>query len=161
MSGGGGKGSKQTTEIDPRLADASVEALKKVEEANKIPYIPNRGVQFAAFTPQQNAAFAGAREGASAYGLDPGTAPVMPQVQNAGGIAGYSSGAVYDDTMKKSIGPGLLSKINEGFYKNDIKSPAAKGGIPVVSKKPKPKPNDKKPSTKPRGTVREAPGQNK
>lgn len=109
MAGGGGKGGKTTErmELPPELQKASVGALGGGMAAASLPYAPNRGVSIAAFTPQEMAAFQGANSAASAFGLPTGGVfDTLPKAERgAGGIAGYSTGALYDQIKNQSMSP--------------------------------------------------------
>lgn len=113
---GGGKGGQSTQQIDPALTAAARDALDFSASAAAIPFSPNRGVQIAGFTPQQQAAFANANTAAGALGLATGAAPTMPALEtNAAGIQGYSTGASYDDMLNKSVTPGMQAAIAQLF----------------------------------------------
>lgn len=109
MSGGGGKGGTQTTEvrIDPRLEAASAAAAAGALQSAGLDYVPNRGVTISSFTPQQLAAFEGANTAANAYGLPTGGVSVadsMPTPEaNSMGILGYSTGGAYDEALAASM----------------------------------------------------------
>lgn len=114
---GKGKSSKSETKIDPRLTDASLDALDYAMVAARMPNLPNRGVRIAAFTPAQEAGFSGTNAMARSMGLT--TAPVgagMPAVETAGnGVRGYSTGTVYDANKAASMGPGMISAMDALF----------------------------------------------
>ena len=106
MSGGGGKGGSQTstTEMDPRLEELGVATGVGALRTAAMPFRPIRGVQIAAFNPQQQAAFAGASEAAGALGLANADPSVMPAPEvNSMGIAGYDPSYVYDTMVGKSF----------------------------------------------------------
>ena len=110
MSGGGGKAGTQTSsqQIDPRLAEGGVEMLASAFTAAGQPYRPNQGASIAAFTPAQQAAFAGANDAAEAFGMptveDPSMALPDPEM-TASGILGYSSGDQYRENVERSMSP--------------------------------------------------------
>ena len=118
MGGGGGKGGESQQQIDPALTAAARDGLDLAAAGAAIPYSPNRGVQFAAFTPQQTAAMEGADDAAAAFGLPTGggAGAAMPAAEtNAQGIRGYSTGAAYDEMKNKSMAPGLQAAIAKLF----------------------------------------------
>lgn len=116
MGGGGGKGGETQQQIDPALTAAARDALDLAAAGAALPYSPNRGVQFAAFTPQQEAAMAGANDAAAAFGLPTATGSGMPAAEtNPAGIKGYSTSASYDDMKNKSIAPGLQEALSKLF----------------------------------------------
>lgn len=108
MSGGGGKGGNQTTtvEIDPRLEQIGVATGVGALQTAALPYRPTRGVQIAAFTPQQQAAMMGASSAASALGLPSASPAVMPRPKvNSMGILGYDPGDMYDRRVRQTFTP--------------------------------------------------------
>jgi len=109
MGGGGGKGggSSGSVKIDPRLQEGAVQAMTGSLRSAALPYRTNRGVSIAAFSPEQLAAFQGANSAASAYGFggsghDEGTYLPTPEL-GAGGVLGYSTGALYDENVARSL----------------------------------------------------------
>jgi hypothetical protein len=131
MSGGGGKGGSDTQQIDPALTTAARVALDDAAAASKIGFMPNRGVQFAAFTPMQEAAMKNANEGATAYGMA-GSAPLagMPKKEDAGnGIMGYSTGKVYDKTLNKSVPKSMQAAIAKLFANDKGKMTKGRGPL--------------------------------
>jgi hypothetical protein len=116
MAGGGGKGGTQSQEIDPGLTAAARDALDFSAAAAALPYSPNRGVQIAGFTPQQEAAFANSDAAAGALGLATGGRPTMPALEtSANGIKGYSTGANFDEIKNKSMSPELQEAMAKLF----------------------------------------------
>lgn len=117
--GGGGKGGETQQQIDPALTAAARDGLDLAAAGAAIPYSPNRGVQFAAFTPQQEAAMQGADDAAAAFGLpstgNPVSAGIPAAETNAAGVKGYSTGAAYDEMKNKSMSPGLQAAIAKLF----------------------------------------------
>jgi len=94
MSGGGGKGGSQSTQVSfpPWLDAASQDAVQRGQRISEIGYIPYEGPDVAALAPQQIAAMQGTNSAASAMGLPtaaPGAGLPAPQTF-AGGIQGYS-----------------------------------------------------------------------
>jgi hypothetical protein len=116
MGGGGGKGGEKKQQIDPALTAASRDALDFAAAGAAVPYSPNRGVQFAAFTPQQEAAMANTSAASEAFGLAGGGGPQMPQKEvSASGIEGYSTGADFDQMKNASMAPGLQAALEKLF----------------------------------------------
>ena len=117
--GGSGKGGQTTTEtrvrLDPRIEQGGAEALGAAFRSASLPFVPNRGVTLAGFSPQQLAAFQGANEAASAFGL-PSVSNAFdylptPQ-QNSEGIYGYSPSASYDFNLNASMSPNDVAMRN-------------------------------------------------
>jgi len=103
---GSGKGSTQTTEVKlpEELQQGAVGTLGAALQSASLPYAPNRGVTIAGFSPQQEAAFQGANAASSAFGLGTGAGGYMPQQEiGAGGVKGYSTGALYDQNVERSM----------------------------------------------------------
>jgi len=108
---GGGKGGSQTTEvkIDPRLEEGAVQTLAAALRSASLPFRANRGYTQAAFSPQQLAAFQGADEAASAFGLPSGGAGggVMDYLpapeQTEGGFYAYSPSTQFDENVRRSL----------------------------------------------------------
>jgi hypothetical protein len=106
MSGGGGKGGKQTTEVQiPQyLQDASKRNIARAEQVQRLGFTPYTGPQVAAFNPTQLAAMQSNIGAAEAFGLmQPNTvtaAQGMPTPQTfADGSQGYSSMPLYDQAL--------------------------------------------------------------
>jgi len=107
---GGGKGGSQTTEqvqrveIDPRLEQLGVAVGTGALKTAALPFRMPRGVQIAAFTPQQQAAFQGASAASSALGLPSAGTAAMPEPEvNSMGIAGYDPSYLYDEMMSETF----------------------------------------------------------
>ena len=103
MSGGGGKGGSQSTQVKlPRwLNQAAQRTVARGEEAAQIGYTPWTGPDVAAFTPMQNAALQGTDAMASAFGMPTsGGATGMPAPTTfAGGVQGYGSSGLYQQGL--------------------------------------------------------------
>ena len=113
---GGGKGGTKSQEIDPGLTAAARDALDFAAASAAVPYSPNMGVQFAAFTPQQQAAFQGANSAATAFGLPSAGPTSMPKPQtSASGIQGYSTAADYQQIKNQSMSSGLQAALDALF----------------------------------------------
>lgn len=100
---GGGKGGKTTTEvkIPEWLESAARSNIGRAENVAGLGYTPYYGPDVAAMTPMQTAAGQGINTAAGAFGL--GTTDLsmgMPAPQTfAGGVQGYSSGGLYDQSL--------------------------------------------------------------
>jgi hypothetical protein len=100
---GGGKGGKTTTEvkIPDWLESAARSNIGRAENVAGLGYTPYYGPDVAAMTPMQTAAGQGINTAAGAFGL--GTTDLsmgMPAPQTfAGGVQGYSSGGLYDQSL--------------------------------------------------------------
>jgi hypothetical protein len=100
---GGGKGGKSTTEvkIPEWLESAARSNIGRAENVAGLGYTPYYGPDVAAMTPMQTAAGQGINTAAGAFGL--GTTDLsmgMPAPQTfAGGVQGYSSGGLYDQSL--------------------------------------------------------------
>lgn len=100
---GGGKGGKTTTEVQipDWLESAARSNIGRAENVAGLGYTPYYGPDVAAMTPMQTAAGQGINTAAGAFGL--GTADLsmgMPAPQTfAGGVQGYSSGGLYDQSL--------------------------------------------------------------
>lgn len=116
MGGGGGKGGESKQQIDPALTAAARDALDFAAAGAAVPYSPNRGVQFAAFTPQQIAAMENTSDASEAFGMDGGGGVTLPAPEtSASGIAGYSTAKDFDEMKNKSMAPGLQEAIAKLF----------------------------------------------
>lgn len=105
MAGGGGKGgnTQTTVEIDPRLEQIGVATGVGALKTASLPFRFPRGVQIAAFTPQQQAAMQGASEAAGALGLATANPAAMPAPErNSMGIFGYDPSHLYDDMIGRT-----------------------------------------------------------
>jgi hypothetical protein len=100
---GGGKGGKSTTEvkIPDWLESAARSNIGRAENVAALGPMPYYGPDVAAMTPMQTAAGQGINTAAGAFGL--GTTDLsmgMPAPQTfAGGVQGYSSGGLYDQSL--------------------------------------------------------------
>lgn len=100
---GGGKGGKSTTEvkIPEWLESAARSNIGRAENVAALGPMPYYGPDVAAMTPMQTAAGQGINTAAGAFGL--GTTDLsmgMPAPQTfAGGVQGYSSGGLYDQSL--------------------------------------------------------------
>ena len=106
---GSSKAGKDTaeTKIDPRLTEASVDALDYGALAARLPYMPNRGTVFAAEAPGQIDARNNNQSAASALGMQASPSDgYMPAPQrDSAGFLGYSPAGVFDRNMNESMSP--------------------------------------------------------
>lgn len=103
MSGGGGKGGKQTTSvtIPAWLEEAAQRNIAKAEDISQAGFTPYIGADFAALSPMQIASMRGTGQAADAFGLgfgDPMAGMPAPQ-QFAGGVQGYSAYPLYEQAL--------------------------------------------------------------
>lgn len=104
MSGGKGGSTTTTVEIPDYIKKASKQNLARANEISQLGYTPYYGPDVAAFTPSQEAAFQGANQAASAFGM-PTTQYSMPQpTEYAGGFRGYSSAPIYQQSLQTMQG---------------------------------------------------------
>ena len=113
MSGGKGGSTTSTVEVPQYIEDAARRNLERADLISKIGYVPYFGPDVAAFTPQQEAAFAGTQQLGSAFGLPTAGLPSatvgvrssdydmgVPTPQTfAGGVRGYSSAPMFEEAM--------------------------------------------------------------
>jgi len=102
MSGGKGGSTTSTVEVPQYIEDAARRNLLRAQDISQIGYTPYYGPDVAAFTPMQEASFAGTQELASAFGLPTAQGGVsgMPAPQTfAGGIRGYSSAPLFEESL--------------------------------------------------------------
>lgn len=123
MSGGGGKGGSQTTQVQlpPFLEDAAKRNLARADEIAQLGFVPFSGPDVAALTPQQQAAMQGTAQAAGAFGLPGGGVDPFanqPQVQNfAGGVQGLSSAPIFNQALQtlEAERPGQFEFIRDMF----------------------------------------------
>jgi hypothetical protein len=113
---GSSKAGKDTaeTKIDPRLTEASVDALDYGALAARLPYMPNRGTVFAAEAPGQIDARNNNQSAASALGMQASSSEgYMPAPQrDSAGFLGYSPAGVFDRNMDESMSPGMRRSLD-------------------------------------------------
>lgn len=97
------KGGSTTSQVQiPRyLEDAARRNLSRAEQVANIGYTPYYGPDVAAMTPMQQASMQGTNQAASAFGLPSVSDPMsgMPQSQDFGGMQGYSSAPMYQQSL--------------------------------------------------------------
>ena len=117
---GGILGGKSTSQVQLPgfIEDAAQRAIQRGEQAAQIGFVPFSGPEVAAFTPMQEAAFAGTNQAASAFGLPTVSGPQFPEPGTfAGGVRGFSSRGLLDDAIFQ-LGqerPGQLEAIQSFF----------------------------------------------
>lgn len=104
-------------ELPQEIEDASKENLKMAKQVGQIPYVPNFGLQAAAFTPMQEASFAGTNDAASAFGLPTSSGTGMPAPQSVGGFSGYGTKDLYNNSLSQ-INPQVKALIDAIFGAN-------------------------------------------
>ena len=120
MSGGKGGSTSSTVTIPQYIEDAARANLAKANEISKIGYTPYYGPDVAAFTPMQQAGFQNTAGMADAFGLAGGGTGMegMPTPTTyAGGIQGYSSAPMFEQSMAEleARRPGQYAAINAPF----------------------------------------------
>lgn len=103
MAGGKGGSTTTTVEVPEYIEEAAKRNLARADVISRIGYTPYYGADVAAFTPTQEAAFQNVAGQAGAFGLaSPAGGPMagMPAPQQfAGGIRGYSSAPMYEQSL--------------------------------------------------------------
>lgn len=126
---GGGKGGKETTKVElpKEIREAAKENMALAKEVGRLPYAPYFGPSVAAFTPGQEAAFAGTNLASRAFGLPGGAGGGIPAPENVNGFRGYSTEDLYNAGMNK-VDPAILDLYNSFFFPNDQAPAAAASG---------------------------------
>lgn len=105
MSGGKGGSTTSSVQIPAWSEDAAKANLARADQLAQIGYVPYSGPDVAAFTPMQQSAFANTGQAAGAFGLSGGGMTGMegmPAPQTfAGGVQGYSSAPMYEETIRQ------------------------------------------------------------
>jgi hypothetical protein len=100
MSGGKGGSTTSTVEVPQYIEDAAKENLARAQRISQIGYVPYYGPDVAAFSPQQEAAFAGTQQLAGAFGTPTASNIGVPAPQTfAGGTRGYSSAPMFEQAQ--------------------------------------------------------------
>lgn len=100
MSGGKGGSSTSSVSVPGYIEDAGKRGIGLAEQVADVGYVPYYGLDVAAFTPQQEAAFQGVNDLSAAFGMPTGDFS-MPETRMRGGIEGYSSGNLFDAAVKQ------------------------------------------------------------
>ena len=117
----GGGSTESKTEIPAWLENAARENIAMGNDVAGVGYTPYYGPDVAAFTPMQQAAFQNTGQAANAFGMAGGGLrgmEGMPQAQQfAGGISGYSSAPMFEQTMAalEANNPGQMAAIRNMF----------------------------------------------
>ena len=98
----GGKGGSQTTEVKipewlEKEAQRNIDIARDVSQVGFVPYY---GPEVAALSPMQNAAMAGTNQAAGAFGLQQAQGGMPTPETFAGGVQGYSSGGLYNQSLE-------------------------------------------------------------
>jgi len=110
-----------STEIPAWLESAAIENINKARDVSQIGYVPYYGPDVAAFSPMQQQSMQSTGNAASAFGLAPqgfNAMAGMPQAENfAGGIQGYSSAPLYEQSLDKLFAnaPAQYRAMNDMF----------------------------------------------
>ena len=122
MSGGGKGGSQTSTvQIPGYIEDAAKRNLSQAEQISQIGYVPYYGPDVAALTPMQESAMQNTAAAASAFGLGAptgqGVTGMPAATEYAGGIRGYSSAPLYEQSLEQLAAnrPGQKSLIDSFF----------------------------------------------
>jgi len=100
MSGGKGGSTTSSVEVPQYIEDAAKENLARAQRISQIGYVPYYGPDVAAFSPQQEAAFAGTQQLAGAFGTPTALDMGVPAPQTfAGGTRGYSSAPMFEQAQ--------------------------------------------------------------
>jgi hypothetical protein len=102
MAGGKGGSTTTTVEVPQYIEDAARANLERADLISKIGFVPYFGPDVAAFTPQQEAAFAGTQQLAGAFGTPTTMDMGVPAPQTfAGGVRGYSSAPMFEQAQRE------------------------------------------------------------
>ena len=122
MSSGGGKSGSETTEttLPDWLQQPVQRNLQRAEDLQRLPFMPYRGPEVAAFNPNQVSAFQNNADAARAFGFN---APVdamggMPEASKyADGSFGYDSNSLYDQALldSQAYDPAAFNKYQSFF----------------------------------------------
>jgi len=125
MSGGGGKSGSESTEtsLPEWLRGPAERNLGRAEDVQRLGYMPYRGPEVAAFSPNQLAAMQNNNDAARAFGFAApgGAAEGMPTPElYAGGIRAYDSNALYDQALldTQAYQPETFDQYNALFGSN-------------------------------------------
>ena len=100
MAGGKGGSTTSSVEVPQYIEDAARRNLERADLISQIGYVPYFGPDVAAFSPQQEAAFAGTQQLAGAFGTPITMDMGVPAPQTfAGGVRGYSSAPMFEQAQ--------------------------------------------------------------
>ena len=131
MSGGKGGSTTSSVEVPQYIEDAARRNLLRAQDISQIGYTPYYGPDVAAFTPMQEASFAGTQELASAFGTPTaqGSITGMPEAQTfAGGIRGYSSAPLFEESVDEF---GRRRPAQKAFIDSMFIDPVTGGYAPI------------------------------
>lgn len=104
MSKGGGSTQTAKVEIPKWLEDAAQANIARAKQTADIGYVPNYGLDVAAFSPLQQQGMQATGMGAQAFGFAPqgfdATAGI-PTPETVNGFTGYRSGNLFDEAMQQ------------------------------------------------------------
>lgn len=134
---GGGKGGSQTTEVKiPEWLEK--EAQRNIDiarDVSQVGYVPYYGPDVAALSPMQNAAMAGTNAAAGAFGLQQAQGGMPAPQTFAGGVQGYSSGGLYNQSLEalKAQAPAQYDYM-QGMFMDPVTGNAARSpfGAPAA-----------------------------
>ena len=137
---GGGMGGSTTsdTQVPAWLENAAIENINKARDVSKIGYTPYYGPDVAAFSPMQEQSMRSTGDAASAFGLAPqgfdGTAGIPQAHTFAGGVQGYSSAPLYQESVDtlKAERPAQYQAMADMFIDPFTGAPAKNNYAPTV-----------------------------
>tara|TARA_R110000868_G_scaffold38776_5_gene135427 strand:+ start:300 stop:1094 length:795 start_codon:yes stop_codon:yes gene_type:complete len=122
MSSGGGKSGSETTEttLPDWLQQPVQRNLQRAEDLQRMPFMPYRGPEVAAFNPNQVAAFQNNNDAARAFGFNAPTDAMGGLIQPskyADGSFGYDSNSLYDQALldTQAYDPAAYNKYQSFF----------------------------------------------
>ncbi len=105
MSGGKGGSTSSSVTVPEYIEKAAQRNLNKAERISQTGYTPYYGPDVAAFSPMQQASFQNTANVANAFGMGAPTSQqdimggMPPPTQYAGGVSGYSSAPLYEQSL--------------------------------------------------------------
>jgi hypothetical protein len=133
MGGDSKAGNKSSTvTLDPRMEQASLDALDYGALVSQMPALPNRGTTIAAMAPGQNDARNNIGDAAAALGLRNSSSDTYlpPAERGSGGFLGYSSGQTYDDMRNASVSQPMQNSMN-ALFADPTTGQASQGNSPL------------------------------
>mgnify|MGYP003627319215 FL=1 len=107
MSGGKGGSTSSSVTVPEYIEKAAQRNLNKAERISQTGYTPYYGPDVAAFSPMQQASFQNTANVANAFGMGAPTSQqdimggMPPPTQYAGGVSGYSSAPLYEQSLEQ------------------------------------------------------------
>ena len=135
---GGGKGGSTTSSVQiPAWAEQAAQRnIQRADQISQVGYVPYYGPDVAAFSPMQEASFAGTNAAAQAFGLPTaqGSLTGMNAPQDFGGVRGYSSAPLYEQSLAslQSARPNQYAAMTSMFV-NPYAQPTGGGYVPPAS----------------------------